>query len=372
MKKIFTFTFLSANLCAGLWAQSLPRVLILDFKNKSGNASLGYLEGSITEAVSIEMKKRFTFAETPAEQWKAVAGKNYFFESDLSTDSAAVNLGLLTSQDVVVTGNIVAGKNSSQVLVVVGIFDIGQKKKIEELSLPLALSANMFADIEKIAVKVSDTAAGILPNKDEWARKGLGDFTTKQRQHVLFTCSLGVLPYTGNRTAELGESSVVSAESFDLKVNLQLHYELDQVWKQYLFVWGGGTIEFGSKKFSTGAGGTVAGSLFGWEFAGGAGVRLVERVRWRFSLITGLGLYMQSVKYDYSSDTVFALSSATLGLESGKSASAMAVTTPIGATFSYRLTPDVSVVAGAVVKGRFFQNSQGFSTYFMLGAGYDF
>ncbi|AFM12216.1 hypothetical protein [Turneriella parva] len=45
---------------------------------------------------------------------------------------------------------------------------------------------------------------------------------------------------------------------------------------------------------------------------------------------------------------------------------------PLGATFSYRLTPDVSVVAGAIAKGRFFQNSQGFSTYFLLGAGYDF
>jgi hypothetical protein len=359
-------------LSTGIWAQSLPRVLILDFKNKSGNASLGYLEGSITDAVTTEMKKRFTFAETPAEQWKAVAGKNYFFENDLSTDSAAVNLGLLTSQDVVVTGNIVAGKNASQVTVVVGIFDIGQKKKIEELSLPLALSANMFADIEKIAVKVSDTAASILPNKDEWARKGLGDFTAKLRQHVLFTTSLGVLPFSSNKTTELSERSVVSAESFDLKVNLQLHYEIDQIWKRYLFVWGGGGVEFGSQKFNTSAGDKVSGSMFSWEFTGGAGLRLIERVRWRVSLMTGLGVYMQGVKFDYSSDTVFALNSATLGLESGKSASAMAVTAPLGATFSYRLTPDVSVVAGAIAKARFFQNSQGFSSYFMLGAGYDF
>lgn len=368
MKSILCLILLST----ALYAQSLPRVLILDFKNKSGNASLGYLEGSITEAVTAEMKKRFTFRETPGEQWKAVAAKNYFFESDQSTDSAAMNIGLLTTQDVVVSGNINAGKNASQVIVSIGIFDIGQKKKIEELNLPLSLSANMFADIEKIAVKASDTAASILPNKDEWNRSGLGNFTGKRNQHLYFSTSAGLLPYASAKTTTLSETSVVSAESFKLKFNLQLQYELDLPRFKNLFAWGGGAIEFGSQTFTTGAGGDVKGSLFSWEFLAGGGWHILERVRWRLSLLGGAGIYMQSVKFDYSSDTVFALNASTLGLESGKATQAMAIVAPLGARYSFRVTPEVSVFGALMAKGRFFQNSTGFTSYLALGAGYDF
>lgn len=353
-------------------AQSLPRVLILDFKNKSGNASLGYLEASITDAVTAEMKKRFTYRETPGEQWKSIAEKNYFFEPDYATDSAAVNLGLLTGQDVVISGNIMPGKNANNAVVTVGVFDIGQKKKIEELNIPLSLSANMFGDIEKIAMQVSDTAAKILPNKDDWNRSGLSNFTDKKRQHLYLLASAGVLPFSSAKVDTLNEKSVVSAENFGFKMNLQLQYELDLPQFKNIFAWGGGSVEFGSQNFNTDAGGSVKGSLFSWAFVAGLGYHLVERVRWRLSGLVGSGVYTQSIRYDYTSDTVFALNASTLGLESGKATTTLAIMAPVAARFSYRLTPDISVnfTAGAI--GRFFQNSRGFSAYFALGAGYDF
>gem|GEM_PF-2799762 len=372
VKKILFFTLLSTALGTTLSAQSLPRVLILDFKNKSGNASLGYLEGSITDAVTAEMKKRFTFREIPPEQWRPIATKNYFFEPDHGTDSAAMNLGLLTGQDVVVAGNINAGKNANNVVVSIAIFDIGQKVKMVELNLPLALSANMFSDIEKIASQATDTAARILPNRNEWDRTGLGNYTNKRNQHLYFSTSAGLLPYASAKTTILSESSVVSAESFKLKFNLQLQYELDLPRFKNLFAWGGGAIEFGSQSFTTGAGGDVKGSLFSWELLAGGGWHILERVRWRLSLLGGAGVYMQSVKFDYASDTVFALNSTSLGLESGKSAQALAIVAPLGARYSFRITPDVSVFGALTVKGRFFQNTTGFTSYMMLGAGYDF
>lgn len=355
-----------------LSAQSLPRVLILDFKNKSGNASLAYLEASITDAVSAEMKKRFAFSEIPAEQWKAVAAKNFFFETDQSTDSAAMNLGLLTGQDVVVSGNIVSGKNANNVVVSIGIFDIGQKKKIEELNLPLALSANMFGDIEKIAVRASDTAAQVLPNKEDWNRSGLGGFTSRRRQHVNFLVGLGMLPISNAKISELNENSIVSAESFNLKTNLQLQYELELPQFRRIFAWGGGAFEFGSQSFATSAGGNVKASLFSWQVLAGAGWHLFERVRWRISLLGGAGVYVQSIRYDYSSDTIFALNSATLGIEQGKANQALAIVVPFGARCSYRLTPDVSISATLGQYARFFQNTRGLAFYFTLGTGYDF
>ena len=371
-QKTLLLFFATTTLFTPLSAQSLPRVLILDFKNKSGNASLGYLEGTLTDAVATEMKKRFTFRETPPEQWKAIAAKNYFFESDYATDSAALNLGLLTNQDVVIAGNINAGNSNAQVMVSIAIFDIGQKKKVEELNLPLLLSANMFADIEKIAVKASDTAARILPNKDEWDRSGLGNFTGKRNQHLHLYASTGLLPFASAKTKNLNETSVVSAESFDLKMNLQLQYEMDLPRFKKLFAWGGGAIEFGSQKFVTGAGGDVRGTLFSWEFIAGGGWHLIERVRWRVSLLGGAGVYMQSLKFDYASDAIFALNSSTLGLESGKASSALAIVAPLGARYGFRITPDISLIAGMTARARFFQNSTGFTTYFMFGAGYDF
>jgi hypothetical protein len=353
-------------------AQSLPRVLILDFKNKSGNASLGYLEGTITEAVTAEMKKRFTFRETPAEQWKGIAEKNFFFEPDYATDSAAMNLGLLTSQDVVIAGNIMPGKNAGNAIVSVGVFDIGQKKKIEQLEIPLSLSANMFADVEKIATKVSDTAASVLPNKDDWNRSGLADFTGKKRQRLYALFGTGVLPVTSTADASLSEVTRVTAESFNFKMNIQLQYELELPWIRNTFAWGGGLVEFGSQNFATNAGGSVKGTLFSWAFIAGGGWHMLERVRWRLSLLAGAGLYTQSIRFDYSSDTVFALNSSTLGIESGKATQALGIIAPLAVRFSYRVTPDIAVFTMAGVQGRFFQNSQGLSAYFSLGAGYDF
>lgn len=355
-----------------LSAQSLPRVLILDFKNKSGNASLGYLEGTITEAVTAEMKKRFTFRDTPAEQWKSIAEKNYFFETDYSTDSAAMNLGLLTSQDVVISGNILPGKNAGNAIVSVAVFDIGQKKKIDQLDIPLSLSANMFSDVEKIAIKVSDTAAKVLPNKDEWNRSGLSDFTGKKRQRLYVFFGTGFLPVSSTTDSSLSETSRVTAESFKFKMNMQLQYEVELPWIRNTFAWGGGLVEFGSQAFATNAGGSVKGSLFSWAFIAGGGWHMLERLRWRLSLLAGAGLYMQSIKFDYSSDAVFALNSSTLGIESGKSTQALGIIAPLAVRFSYRITPDIAVFTMAGVQGRFFQNSQGLTGHFAIGAGYDF
>lgn len=367
-----TLLIIAFLLTSAASAQSLPRVLILDFKNKSGNASLGYLESTITEAVTAEMKKRFTFRETPGEQWKGIAEKNYFYESDHATDSAAMNLGLLTSQDVVIVGNIMPGKNANNAVVTVGVFDIGQKKKIEQLDIPLSLSANMFSDVEKIAMKVSDTAASVLPNKDDWNRSGLSNFTDKKRQHLYLFSGAGLLPYTTTGADTLSEISKITAESFKFKMNIQLQYELDLPWFKNIFAWGGGLIEFGTQSFTTNAGGSVKGSLFSWAFLAGAGWHIMERVRWRLSLFAGVGTYLQSIRFDYTSDTVFALDSTTLGIESGKATQALAIVAPVGLRFGYRLTPDIALLASAGVHGRLFQNNQGLSPAFSLGAGYDF
>lgn len=368
VRKVLPLIFLSTALSA----QSLPRVLILDFKNKSGNSSLGYLEGTITEAVTTEMKKRFTFADTPAEQWKAIAEKNYFFENDYATDSAAMNIGLLTHQDVVVAGNINAGRTNAQVTVSISIFDIGQKKKVEELNLPLLLSANMFGDIEKIAVKASDTAAHVLPNKEDWDRSGLASFTGKRRQHVYLLGAAGFVPWSSQPVTTLNDKSIVSADNFSFKGLIQVQYELDQIWKPYFFVWGAPSIEFGSQNFDTGAGGTIKGTLFSWEIAGGGGIHIIERVRWRVSALVGTGVYFQSLKYDYTSDSIFALNSSSQTLETGKSNQALGLTTSVGGRFSFRFTPEVTAFTGITVRNRFFQNSAGLTGYLYMGAGYDF
>lgn len=82
----------------------LKKVLVLDIKNVDKNASYQYLEASLTDATLKLLKEKFAFRETDRKVWEGVAKKNYIHENDMHTYTAAMNLGLLTRQDIVIAG----------------------------------------------------------------------------------------------------------------------------------------------------------------------------------------------------------------------------------------------------------------------------
>lgn len=67
-----------ATLASNLHAQSIKKVMILDFKNLDKNPDYTYLEDSITEAVRNDLKAKFDFREMQRGDWHKLAEKNRF------------------------------------------------------------------------------------------------------------------------------------------------------------------------------------------------------------------------------------------------------------------------------------------------------
>ncbi|HNJ66006.1 MAG TPA: hypothetical protein PKW28_08935, partial [Turneriella sp.] len=95
----FLLIFAFALSAQGLFAQSLKKVMILDFKNLDKNPDYSYLEESITEAIRNELKAKFDFREFPQKDWRNLAEKNYFlWPEENHSRGFALNLGIMARQ----------------------------------------------------------------------------------------------------------------------------------------------------------------------------------------------------------------------------------------------------------------------------------
>ena len=201
-----------ANLSAE--EDGLKKVLILDFANIEKNPNYQYLEASITDAVKDMLKERFLFKETDPSKWQDVAVSNYQYREDYYTKSAAMIIGLLSKQDVVISGgfriekkesvveidtpdsenqnttdgtirvnNPSAPKTQKEITAViitqVKILDITKKEVIAEFTEEGPADSRIFTSVGKIANRISKEAAVILPNKEEWEKKGIKEITVK-------------------------------------------------------------------------------------------------------------------------------------------------------------------------------------------------
>lgn len=168
---LFSLFFVSSNFAAGL-----KKVLVLDFINIDKDPGYNYLEGTLTDAVKQDLRKRFAFKETPEGKWKAVAEKNFIYRQDYYTQTAAINLGLLARQDVVIAGGYrVRGKKKPKLRLQVLLLDISQKRVIAQFEEKARIDNNIFTTIEEVAKRISDEAKAVLPSKEEWAKSGLKD-----------------------------------------------------------------------------------------------------------------------------------------------------------------------------------------------------
>ena len=129
MRIIFTIC-IAIFLSSALHATGLKKVLVLDFINIEQKTEYKYLEKSITETVKKDLKAKFAFRETEKRDWQKVAEKNYIFRSDYYTRTAAMSLGLLANQDVVIAGGFrVFNKQEVAIIKVdILIIDIAKKK----------------------------------------------------------------------------------------------------------------------------------------------------------------------------------------------------------------------------------------------------
>ncbi|MDH5718499.1 MAG: hypothetical protein OEZ22_12810 [Spirochaetia bacterium] len=177
--------FLIFGFSLSLSAAQLKKVLILDIVNIEKNSNYQYLEVSITEAVANSLKKKFAFEEMRKYDWEEVAENNYFFRDDLYTRSIAMNMGLLSKQDVVISGGfkIISSakakspalqkeKDTEIIATEVRILDIAKKRIIAEFVEEGPADNRIFQSVEKIAIRISEEARAVLPSREEWEKKG--------------------------------------------------------------------------------------------------------------------------------------------------------------------------------------------------------
>jgi len=181
---------------ARLYAADMPKVLILDYVNVDKDSNFEYLGGSVTDAVREMLKKKFTFEESPRSEWEKVAADNFVFPEDYHTSTASLNLGLLCRQDVVISGGFRvetrkaakktgaeanAGEAKSEFETVIkissSIYDVSSKRLITRFEVEGPASSQIFSSIQEVADRAGKEAAVVLPNKDDWQKKGAVVYT---------------------------------------------------------------------------------------------------------------------------------------------------------------------------------------------------
>jgi len=154
-----------------LWAASLKKVLILDFKNLDKNPNYNYLETSITDAVRKNLQEKFAFNEMPQSKWQSLAKDNFFlWAEDNYSRSVGLNLGVRAKQDIVVGGYYQAVRNAYGRYIVrahVFVLDVGKRKIVTEFSIDMPADATLFDSVEKLATRVVKEAKAVLPNKGD-------------------------------------------------------------------------------------------------------------------------------------------------------------------------------------------------------------
>ena len=70
---------LTVIISPALSAQQYKRALVIDFKNRTNNPGLKYLEASITDEVRKKLKTEYSFQELGPKKWKPIAKKKYIY-----------------------------------------------------------------------------------------------------------------------------------------------------------------------------------------------------------------------------------------------------------------------------------------------------
>jgi len=368
------FLLITTLISGSIFAQQAKKVLVINFKNTSGNIAFKYLEPTITDAIRKQLKKDYAFQTTDEKVWQKVASENFIFKPDWHTDTAAISLGLLTNQDIVLSGYLLnnGSGNGSTVNVIINIYDIQKKKKIQSLKIGIQLSGKMFDTIDKLAKTVAKAAVKVLPNKAEWKRKGLQSYMTPLLQQVSFSLGGGFFSHSQTGLSELNESSRVSPDDFNLKLNLYLQYRYFGIFKPEIFALGLIGYDFAFGTFDSEVNIPVNAISSSFKFSFGLGYRYSVNIRMKISAFAGMGFVLGSTSFNFEESNVSAINTSTFFLEENKSLTFTAPLTFLGLGFSYRLKPAVSLHSELYYMSHYFTDSYGGSLYLTLGVGYDF
>jgi hypothetical protein len=163
-----------------LSAGGLTKVIILPIINIEKDANFAYLESSITDSLKERLRAKLAFDELPEEKWALVAKQNYILADDFHTRTAAMNLGVLANQDIVIHGGFkpvnkktAAGGVKTSILAIAHILDVKRKRTVSTIEIELPADSELFTSINQVADKLEQEARKVIPSKEDAARTGL-------------------------------------------------------------------------------------------------------------------------------------------------------------------------------------------------------
>ncbi|HMY10457.1 MAG TPA: hypothetical protein PKC74_02460 [Turneriella sp.] len=161
-------------------AAALKKVIILPIINIDKDQNFAYLEASITDSLKERLREKFAFEELAEEKWALVAEQNFILRDDFHTKTAAMNLGILANQDIVISGGfkpvnkkLAGGKIKSSIHATAHLLDVKKKKAIATIELDLPADSELFTAVGQVADRMEQETRKVIPSKEEAARTGL-------------------------------------------------------------------------------------------------------------------------------------------------------------------------------------------------------
>ena len=126
---------------------ALQKIMILPVINADKDPNFAYLEASITDSLRQRLGEKLAFDELAEDKWTSVAEQNFILRDDLHTRTAAMNLGILANQDIVISGGFLpvqkkSGNGKTSIQTTVYLLDVKKKKIIATVKVECRPIAN--------------------------------------------------------------------------------------------------------------------------------------------------------------------------------------------------------------------------------------
>lgn len=164
-------------LCLFVIVSTIPlfaakRMLILDFRSVDHDPKFQYLEVSLTESVRKYLHEKYEIVEPDAtETLRQMADASFIFTEDFHNKNVALQLGLITGQDVVLSGGFrqkMSEHGSTVILLEVFILDVENRTLAKRITGEVKVDGNLFYSIDKFSERIVQESRGVLPNKGEY------------------------------------------------------------------------------------------------------------------------------------------------------------------------------------------------------------
>jgi hypothetical protein len=148
------------------------KILILDFRSIDHDPNFQYLEVSLTESVRKYLHEKYEIVESdPGDVARQMSDAAFVFVEDFHNKNVALQLGLLTGQDVVLSGGFrqkMTEHGSTVISLEVFIIDVENRTLVKRIIGEVRVDSNLFHSIDKFSARIVQEAKGVLPNKGEY------------------------------------------------------------------------------------------------------------------------------------------------------------------------------------------------------------